>query len=550
MNLITLIDALKLNIEGAIEKSKQSFSLNFVTPDINIEIPSQSIHGELSSNISMVCSKLFKMPPHKIADSLVSNMEKSEYVSKCEVAGAGFINFFLSQKFFSDVLMEIDGKYGKVNYGNGKKVLVEFVSSNPTGPMHMGNARLGALGDSLSEILRYAGYDVLKEFYVNDAGNQIKKFSESLASRYLQIFDSNVPFPEDGYHGDDIKDLAQKFAKIHGDSFTLKSKDILEKEICNFALPINTSRIKSNLEDYKVFYDSWFHESKLYKSGEVDETINKIKELGFTYSKDGSLWFEASKFGCEKDEVLVRKNGIPTYFAADVAYHVNKFIKRNYDICIDFLGADHHGHVPRMRAAMRCFGIDDSRLVFIISQFVRLIKDGKVDSMSKRSGKSESLEDFMKLVNVDCARFIFNMQDSNSTMDFDIDMSIKNDSSNPSYYVKYAYARIKSILNKVDNVDLRKMNLEMLTSKSERDLIFTLSEFPFEIQESARLLNSTKIVRYAIKVASVFHKFYNSEKVNCENEELRCARYFLCSKVLTVMDNIFKIMKIDAPDHM
>ena len=550
MNLITLIDALKSNIEGAIEKSKQSFSLNFVTPDINIEGPSQSIHGELSSNISMVCSKLFKMPPHKIADSLVSNMEKSEYISKCEVAGAGFINFFLSQKFFSDVLMEIDGKYGKVNYGNGKKVLVEFVSSNPTGPMHMGNARLGALGDSLSEILRYAGYDVLKEFYVNDAGNQIKKFSESLASRYLQIFDSSIPFPEDGYHGDDIKDLAQKFAKIHGDSFTLKSKDILEKEICNFALPINTSRIKSNLEDYKVFYDSWFHESELYKSGEVDETINKIKELGFAYSKDGSLWFEASKFGCEKDEVLVRKNGIPTYFAADVAYHVNKFIKRNYDICIDFLGADHHGHVPRMRAAMRCFGIDDSRLVFIISQFVRLIKDGKVDSMSKRSGKSESLEDFMKLVNVDCARFIFNMQDSNSTMDFDIDMSIKNDSSNPSYYVKYAYARIKSILNKVDNVNLRKMNLEMLTSKSERDLIFTLSEFPFEIQESARLLNSTKIVRYAVKVASVFHKFYNSEKVNCENEELRCARYFLCSKVLTVMDNIFKIMKIDAPDHM
>ena len=550
MNLITLIDALKSNIEGAIEKSKQSFSLNFVTPDINIEIPSQSIHGELSSNISMVCSKLFKMPPHKIADSLVSNMEKSEYISKCEVAGAGFINFFLSQKFFSDVLMEIDEKYGEINYGNGKKVLVEFVSSNPTGPMHMGNARLGALGDSLSEILRYAGYDVLKEFYVNDAGNQIKKFSESLASRYLQIFDSSIPFPEDGYHGDDIKDLAQKFAKIHGDSFTLKSKDILEKEICNFALPINTSRIKSNLEDYKVFYDSWFHESELYKSGEVDETINKIKELGFAYSKDGSLWFEASKFGCEKDEVLVRKNGIPTYFAADVAYHVNKFIKRNYDICIDFLGADHHGHVPRMRAAMRCFGIDDSRLVFIISQFVRLIKDGKVDSMSKRSGKSESLEDFMKLVNVDCARFIFNMQDSNSTMDFDIDMSIKNDSSNPSYYVKYAYARIKSILNKVDNVDLRKMNLEMLTSKSERDLIFTLSEFPFEIQESARLLNSTKIVRYAVKVASVFHKFYNSEKVNCENEELRCARYFLCSKVLTVMDNIFKIMKIDAPDHM
>lgn len=550
MNLLILIEKLKSDISKAVAKSRDFLSLDFDVPDVNIEIPAQNIHGELSTNISMVCAKLFKKAPVEIANLIVFNLSPSEYVSKCEVAGHGFINFFLSQKFFSDVVFCVDSNYGKLNYGGEKRVLVEFVSSNPTGPMHMGNARLGALGDSLSEVLKYAGYDVCKEFYINDAGNQIKKFSESLASRYLQIFDSNEKFPEDGYHGDDIKDLAFQFEKIHGDSFVKKDRSDLEARICAFALPKNIWRIKSNLESYKIFYDSWFHESNLYESGEVDETLHKMKDLGVTYYKDGTLWFKATDFGCQKDEVLVRSNGIPTYFAADVAYHVNKFLKRKYDICIDFLGADHHGHIPRMRASMKCFGIDDSRLIFIVSQFVRLMRNGKIDSMSKRSGKSETLEDFIKLVDVDCARFMFNMQDANSTMDFDIDLAIKNDSSNPSYYVKYAYARIKSILSKISNVSFDSLNLDLLCSESEKNLIFVLSEFPLEIRESARLLDSTRIVRYVIKLASVFHKFYNSEKVNCEDLSLRNARCFLCSKTLVVIKSVLDIIKVDAPEHM
>ncbi len=550
MNLLILIEKLKSDISKAVAKSRDFLSLDFALPDVNVEIPAQSIHGELSTNISMVCAKLFKKPPVEIAKLIVSNLPSSEYVSRCEVAGHGFINFFLSQKFFSDVVFCVDSNYGKLDYGEGKRVLVEFVSSNPTGPMHMGNARLGALGDSLSEVLKYAGYDVCKEFYINDAGNQIKKFSESLASRYLQIFDSDEKFPEDGYHGDDIKDLAFQFEKIHGDSFVRKDRSDLEARICAFALPKNIWRIKSNLESYKIFYDSWFHESDLYESGEVDETIQKMKDLGETYTKDGTLWFRATDFGCQKDEVLVRSNGIPTYFAADIAYHVNKFLKRKYDICIDFLGADHHGHIPRMRASMKCFGIDDSRLIFIVSQFVRLMRNGKVDSMSKRSGKSETLEDFIKLVDVDCARFIFNMQDANSTMDFDIDLAVKNDSSNPSYYVKYAYARIKSILGKMSNVSFDKLNLDLLCSESEKNLIFALSEFPLEVKESARLLDSTRIVRYVVKLASIFHKFYNSEKVNCEDLSLRNARCFLCSKTLIVMKSVLDIIKVDAPEHM
>ena len=550
MNILSLINELKLSIKNASETFRDSLNLSFEIPEVSIEIPAQSIHGELSTNISMVCAKLFKMPPVKIANHIVENIQKNPYVKKCEVAGNGFVNFFLEDKFFSDTLNEIDSNYGKINYGSSKKVLVEFISSNPTGPMHIGNARLGALGDSLSEILKYAGYDVLKEFYINDAGNQIKKFSESLASRYIQIFDKNEVFPDDGYHGDDVTELAQQFANIHGDSFLSRSRIDLQKSICDFALPINIKRIKDNLSDYKIFYDNWFHESDLYKSGEIDKAIDSIKSKGKTYIKDDALWFKATDFGCDKDEVLVRNNKIPTYFAADVAYHANKFFTRKFDICIDFLGADHHGHISRMHAAMKCLGIDESRLIFIISQFVRLVKDGKVDSMSKRSGNAETLEDFMKIVNVDCARFIFNMQDANSTMDFDIDLAVKNDNTNPSYYVKYAYARIKSILKKIDNINLSNLELNLLKSESEKKLVFLLSEFPLEIRESARLLDSTRIVKYVIKVASFFHKFYNENKVNCDDRKLRDARYYLCLKTSIVIENVLKMMKVDMPDHM
>ena len=550
MNILNLINELKVSLKRASEKFRNSLGLKFDIPEVSIEIPAQSIHGELSTNISMVCSKLFKMPPIKIANYIVENIDKNKCVKKCEVAGAGFINFFLEDNFFSDTLNEINSDYGKINYGCNKKVLVEFISSNPTGPMHIGNARLGALGDSLSEILKYAGYDVSTEFYVNDAGNQIKKFSESLSSRYIQIFDKNEVFPEDGYHGNDIKELAQKFADIHGDSFLSKDRAELQSKICDFALPMNIQRIKENLSNYKIFYDNWFHESDLYKSGEIDKTINLLKSKNATYVKDDALWFKATDFGCDKDEVLIRNNKIPTYFAADIAYHANKFFTRKFDICIDFLGADHHGHTPRMHAAMECLGIDKSRLIFIISQFVRLVRNGKVDSMSKRSGNAETLEDFMKIVNVDCARFIFNMQDANSTMDFDIDLAVKNDNSNPSYYVKYAYARIRSILKKIEDVDLSNLDLNLLDSESERKLIFLLSEFPLEIEESARLLDSTRIVKYVIKVASFFHKFYNENKVNCDNKKLREARYYLCLKTSIVIENILRMMKVDVPEYM
>lgn len=553
MNLLKLINMLKSKIKSAVEEAKTELNKEFELPDIIIELPAQKIHGDLSTNIAMVSSKKFGLAPRDLASLLIKKLSNIDYISKTEIAGPGFINFFVSDLYLFETLKEIEDEsdqYGKLKDNSGKKVLVEFVSSNPTGPMHIGNARLGALGDTLSSVLEYSGFEVCKEFYVNDAGNQIKKFAESLASRYIQIFYPDEEFPEDGYHGDDIKDLAKQFMEIHGDKFLKKRKELLD-EILNYALPLNIDRMKSNLSDYKVNYDNWFYESSLYKSGEIDSTIEFLKNHNATYYLDKTLWFKASEYGAEKDEVLVRKNGIPTYFAADIAYHVNKFLIRKFDTCIDFLGADHHGHISRMHAAMKCFGIDKSRLIFIIVQMVRIIKNGQVASMSKRSGNSESLEDFIKMINVDCARFIFTMFDANSTMDFDIDLSVKNDNSNPSYYVKYAYARIQSILKLFKFIPkLKDINFDLLKTDIEKELIFTLSMFPYEIKESSVSMNSSRIARYALKLASSFHKFYNENKINSEDKELTNARIVLSSKIALILRITLRVLRIDTPDIM
>lgn len=551
--LIDLIFRLKESIRESLEICKFDFGLNFDVSKINIEFPERKIYGELSTNAALVFSKKFLLGPLKLAGFILKNFCKPEYIEKIEIAPPGFINFFLNKDFYIKVLLEIDNNpenYGRMPKKN-KRVLVEFVSANPTGPMHIGNARLGALGDSLSEALKFAGFEVYKEFYVNDAGNQIQKFAESLATRYLQIYNSKIEFPEDGYHGDDIKKLANNFAGIHGDNFLNSDKKILKNNILDYALPENINNMKIILLDYKIEYDNWFHESSLYNSGEISSVLNKLGEMGACYIKDDAVWFRATEFGAQKDEVLVRSNGIPTYFAADIAYHVNKFLVRNFDICVDFLGADHQGHIPRMHAAMKCFGIDSSRLIFVVVQLVRLVKDGKAVVMSKRSGQVETLKDFIEQINVDCSRFIFNMQDANSAMDFDIDLAVKNDNNNPVYYVKYANARIKSILKQFNKVpDKKFLKLELLDSKIERELIFELSKLPYIIQEVSVSMDSTKIARYVLNLASIFHRFYNTQKVNSDNLDLSNARYFLCLQISRVIKIVLDILKIDIPDCM
>lgn len=530
-------------------------------PDFSIEVPAEKSHGDFASNIAMVSAKAFRMPPRKIAEIITSFIDLSGTLfNKFEIAGPGFINFFFGEKFYCDILEDIQqmgDKYGHSDYGQGKKVMVEFVSANPTGPMHMGNARGGALGDCLAAVLDAAGYNVWREFYINDAGNQIDKFGMSLDIRYQQIFkgEDQVELPEDSYHGEDIKDLAELFAKEHGDSFLQKSEEERRKALVDFALPRNIEKMKQDMKKYRIEFDEWFHESVLHNDGEITDTIQILKDRGLTYEKEGALWYKATLFGSEKDEVLVRQNGNPTYFAADIAYHRNKFYVRGFDTCIDIWGADHHGHVARVKGAMDAIGLDGSKLDVVLMQLVKLVRNGEIVKMSKRTGKAIQLSDLLDEVPVDAARFIFNMRESNSQMDFDLDLAVQQDSQNPVYYVQYAHARICSILKALynDGIKARKCTQEelaLLTAPEELDLIRHLGDYTNQIISSAKDYDPTKITRYAIALATLFHKFYNSCHVKGNDESLTQARLCLCLCVRTVIRNVLSMLKITAPETM
>lgn len=560
--LIMIIENIKSSVRDALSSAISSGLISCIEfPDVNVEIPADRKNGDLSTNIAMASAKIFKSSPKKIADIIVSRMKfLNSLVDRVEIAGPGFINFFLTQEFYTKVLEEIDylgTKFGRSNIGEGKKVMVEFVSANPTGPMHMGNARGGVLGDCLAAVLDAVGYDVWREFYVNDAGNQIEKFGKSLDIRYQQIFKGEdlVPFPEDGYQGEDIKELAQKFAEKYNDSFLDKNEQERKDALIKFSLPKNIKKMHSDMQKYRINFDKWFSESNLHKNGEVQEVIDILKQKGYTYELDGALWYRASVFGAEKDEVLIRKNGIPTYFAADIAYHRNKLQKRNFDVCIDILGADHHGHVARMKGVIKALGMEPDRLHILLFQLVRLLKDGEVLRMSKRTGKTIQLSDLLDEVSTDAARFMFSMYEPGSSMDFDLDLAIKKDSENPVYYVQYAYARICSIFNScdkefLDDIKEKKVNFSLLESKEEKELIFHMSTLAMELIKASKSYDPTKITRYVITLANLFHKFYTVNRVITEDRLLMSARLALCGYVRTVMKNILDMFKINTPEKM
>ncbi len=548
-------------LENVIENIKteiKSIINNTQIENFDVEIPADENHGDLSSNVALLSAKYLKMSPRTIAENIASKLNsKIKFVDKIEVAGPGFINFFLSKDFFSDSLKEIKSygeNYGKSKMGNGKKVMIEFVSANPTGPMHMGNARLGALGDCLAEVLNACGYNTYKEFYVNDAGNQIEKFGMSLDVRYKQIClgESSAEMPENAYHGEDIKELAHEFFDIHKDKFISSDEKTRIKALVDFALPKNIKRMQDDMKKYKIIYDNWFYESDLHNQGKVKEIVDLLSSKGLTYEKDGSIWYKASMFGNEKDEVLIRSNGIPTYFAADIAYHYNKFAGRKFDTCIDIWGADHHGHVERMKCSMEALGINRNRLHVILVQLVRLIKDGEPYRMSKRSGKSVQLSDLINEVGADAARFIFNTHEASSGMDFDLDLAISKDFQNPVYYVQYAYARICSIFKSVEKekYSFSGENLNLLTHESEKKLIYYMSLYPSELVRAAKNYDPTKITRFVISLAGLFHKFYSSCKVISENKNLSEARLFLCDCVRIMIKNILDMMKVESPEFM
>ena len=550
-------------------------------PAFNVERPADVSHGDFSCNAAMASAKALRNNPRAIGQMIADAAVLDGTVfEKIEVAGPGFLKFFISPLWFNETVGEVissGSDYGKTELGKDKRVLVEFVSANPTGPMHIGNARGGALGDSLSSVLQFAGYEVEREFYVNDAGNQIEKFGKSLSIRYMQIADGNksdviasygdddvcrkifedeenFPMPEDVYKGVDIIEHAYNFYKINGDKFVNADEESRKSALVEYALPLNIDGLERDLKKYRIVYDTWFRESSLHKSGAVKQIVDMLTEKGQTYEKDGAIWFKASDFGDDQDRVLVRANGIPTYFVPDIAYHYNKLVTRGFDKAIDILGADHHGYIARMKAALTALGVDASKLDIVIMQMVMLVRNGETVKLSKRSGKAITLSTLLDEVPIDAARFFFNLRDPNTHLEFDLELAIEESSNNPVFYVQYAHARICSILRRMEeegtgysNIPVSELNFN---HPAELALIRHIAALPNCINEAAKDYNPSKITKYLCDLAQLFHKFYDNCKIKGEEENILQSRLSLCVATKTVFKNLLDLLKVDAPEKM
>ncbi len=525
-------------------------------PALVIEIPADRSHGDLAANVAMVSARAFRQSPRKIAETIAAHLNLAgTFLERAEVAGPGFLNFFLAPSFYAAAVADVLAKgadYGRSDYGQGKKVLVEFVSANPTGPMHIGNARGGAIGDCLAAVLERAGYQVSREFYINDAGNQLNKFGMSLELRYLQLYRDGVEMPEDSYHGQDIVEHAKAFAAIHGDRYVDASEEERRQALVDYALPLNVAGLERDLATYRIHYDCWFRESTLHENGEAAKVVELLTARGYTYESEGAVWFKATDFGADKDFVLRRSNGFFTYVVPDIAYHYNKLVTRGYDKAIDVLGADHHGYVPRLKAALQALGVDPARLDVVLMQMVRLIRDGEVVKASKRSGKAITLVTLLEEIPIDAARFYFNLREANSQFDFDLDLAIEQSASNPVYYVQYAHARICSIFKREGAAPrpCTPEELALLAAPEEKALIRHLAGYTGEIVEAAKDYDPSRITRYCTELATLFHKFYNSCHVLGEEESLMQARLSLCDATRVTLRNALDLLKIGAPESM
>ncbi len=545
-------------------------------PEFIIEIPADTKNGNLASNVAMVSARAFRKAPRQIAEAIAAHLDlDGSYFEKAEVAGPGFLNVFFAPHWYAEtvsaVLTEKDD-YGKSDFGKGQKVMVEFVSANPTGPMHMGNARGGAIGDGLAEALSWCGYDVTREFYVNDAGNQIEKFGKSLEARYLQLYkgEDAVEFPEDGYHGEDIKVRAKEFADIHGDKYLEADSAERRKALVDYALPANVEGLQRDLGKYRIDYDVWFRESSLYKDGSIDKIVKILTDKGLTYEKDGALWYKnaevlTARLKAEgktdkqiealelKDDVIIRANGNPTYFAGDIAYHYNKFAERGFDKVINVWGADHHGHVARLQGAMDAVGLDGDKLDVVLMQLVELMRNGKPERMSKRTGKAITLTDLLEEVPIDAARFLFNMREPNTHLIFDLDLAVEQSNQNPVYYVQYAHARICSILRALAEEGVtpkEDISLYNYTEPEELALVSEIAKFPVEIAESVKSYNPARITKYAVDLATMFHQFYNACRCRGVEEDVMYARIALCLAAKTTIKNVLTMLKVTVPESM
>lgn len=528
----------------------------------SVDIPKDAKNGDYATSFALAGAKMMKLQPRMIAQAILDHLDlEGSVFDHVEIAGPGFLNFQLGAAWYGKVLSSIEAEgrnYGSVDEGKGKKVMVEFVSANPTGTMTIGNARGGVLGDATAAVLERAGYQVWREFYVNDAGNQVEKFAESLEARYIQLLQGEdaVVFPEDGYHGQDIKGLAKLFYEKFGDRYLAEESNNRRNAMRAFGLEHNIAKMKADLDRYGIHYDQWFLESSLHESGYVAETVDILTRAGHTYEKDGALWLKNTELGADKDEVLRRSNGFYTYYAVDIAYHRNKFCERGFDQVIDVWGADHHGHAIRFAATMTApeLKMKEKQLDFLIMQLVQLLQDGKEVKVSKRSGRSITLSDLLDEISVDAARFAFNAKPTNHLV-FDLDLAVRQDSENPVYYVQYAHARICSLVARLAEEGhpvllAEKIDAAILNTEEEKALMKTLAQLPEEIRFAARDYDPSRINRYLVALAGDFHRFYSAHRIKGEEPNLLSARLKLADSVRLVLANCLCLLGISAPEKM
>ena len=562
---MNMIEAAKSQIDSLVRGAQASAVQKGLLPDGvelkgTIEIPKEVKNGDYACSYAMSAAKAMHMAPRKIAETLASELAlEGSWFSSVEVAGAGFLNFRLGDAWYGEVLKSIQAEgegYGSVDEGKGQKIMVEFVSANPTGTMTIGNARGGVLGDAMASILEKAGYDVWREFYVNDAGNQVELFARSVEARYIQLLQGEdaCEFPEDGYHGDDIKDIARLLYEKEGEKYLTMDVQARRDEMRTFGIEYNVQKMERDLLRYGITFDQWFRESSLHESGYVKETVDLLEKQGYTYEKDGALWFKLTDLGAEKDEVLRRSNGFYTYFAVDMAYHRNKFIERGFDKVINVWGADHHGHAIRFSKSLPALGIEPDRLHFLLMQLVNLMRDGETVRISKRTGKAIALADLLDEIPRDACRVFFNAK-PDTHLDFDMDLAIRSDSENPVYYVQYAHARICSLVATLAGEghpvpDAAEVDASLLGGEAEHALIKQLSLLPEEVRLAALNYDPSRINRYVTELASRFHHFYTACRIKDAEPGVLEARLKLADTVRAVIAASLSIVGVSAPEKM
>ena len=560
---MSVVDQLKTKLYQEIKQAviKAAIITEEEFPDFIIEIPKDQKNGDFASNIAMQLTKIAKKNPRQIAEMIVANIDqKVAGVERLEIAGPGFINFYMSYDYLYQAVAQIfeqGSQYGSSNIGAGKKVQIEFVSANPTGSLHLGHARWAAVGDALSNILAYAGYDVTREYYINDAGNQIDNLGKSVFARYLQALGHEAEMPEGGYFGQDIVEIGNQLAKQANGLYAGMDEQERHQKLKEIALQEKMENIKQDLKAFGVNFDMWFSERSLYQTDEIPDVIERLQDAGYLYNEEGAVWFASTRLGDDKDRVLVKSDGTYTYLTPDIAYHRNKF-ERGFDRVINIWGQDHHGYVARMKAAMEAIGIDRDRLIVLLGQLVNLYKDGELVRMSKRTGKAVTLAELVEEVGVDATRYFFTMRSIDTHLDFDLDLAKTKSNENPVFYVQYAHARICSIKRQVAEVapelvaafDWKTVNWNCLTTDHDIQLLKKLADWPTELAQSAEQLAPHRVVRYAFDLAAVFHSFYGAERVIGEDSQLTIARYGLVLAVQQTLQNVLSLVGISAPEKM